>query len=126
VFATPEEAANESFFCDRLYHFCSLFESNRHEASKLPKADRFTFNANSSMVIFFLRVHPEETLLLDPMGSEVVNSSGGGAYKIKKRNRETKLVLSIVEQAAVFVWPRDHQGIPLPTSRPRASSGVGT
>jgi hypothetical protein len=33
VFVTPEEAANESFFGDRLDHFCSLFESNRREAS---------------------------------------------------------------------------------------------
>jgi hypothetical protein len=32
VFATPEEAANETFFGDRLDHFCSLFESNRREA----------------------------------------------------------------------------------------------
>ena len=29
VFATPEEASNESFFDDQLDHFCSLFESNR-------------------------------------------------------------------------------------------------
>jgi len=79
VFATPEEAANKTCLGDLLDHFCSLFESNRREASKLLKAGRFTFNANSSMVIFFLRVHPEETLLLDSMGNKVVNSSGGGA-----------------------------------------------
>jgi hypothetical protein len=77
------------------------------------------------MVIFFLRVHPEETLLLDSMGSEVINSPGGGPTKLKKRNRETKLVLPIVEQATVFAWPRDHICIPLPTKRPRASSGSG-
>ena len=126
VFATPGEAGNESFFGDRLDHNCSLFESNRREASELLEAGRFTFNADSSMVIFYLRVQPEEKLLMDSMGSEVINSTGGGAYKIKQRSRESKLVLSIVEQAAVFVWPRDHTGIPLPTNRPRASSGVET
>jgi hypothetical protein len=105
VFATPEEATYESFWGDRLDYFCSLFESNRREASELLKAGRFTFNANSSLIIFFLIVHHDEILLLDPMGSEVINSPGGGAYKIKKRNRETMSVFSIVEQAAVFVWP---------------------
>ncbi len=62
------------------------------------------------MVILFLRVNPEETVLLDSIGSEVINSTCGGANKLKQRNRETKLVLSIVEQANVFVWPRDHSG----------------
>ncbi len=36
------------------------------------------------------------------------------------------MVLSIVEQASVFVWPRDQNGIPLPNNKPRASSGGGT
>ena len=71
-------------------------------------------------------MHHEETLLPDPMGSEVINSPSGGGYKIKKRNTENKLVISIVEQAAVFVCQRDHEGIPIPTNRPRTSSGVGT
>jgi len=61
----------------------------------------------------------------DSMGREVINSLGGGVYKIKQRNRENKLILSIVEQATGFAWPRDHAGIPLPTNLPRASSGVG-
>jgi hypothetical protein len=126
VFPTPEEAAKSSFFGDRLDHFCSLFESNRREASELLQAGRFQFNANSSLVKFFLRVNPEETLLPDSMGSETINSTGGGPCNIKKRKRETKLVLSIVEQATVFVWPRDHAGIPLPSNKPRAISGVGT
>ena len=125
VFATPDEAAHESCFGDRLDHFCSLFESNRRQASKLPKAGLFTFNANSSMVIFFLHVNHEEALLLDSMGTEVINSPGGGGYMVKKRNKETKLVLSIVEQATFFVWPRDRTGNPLPTNRPRACLGVG-
>ena len=73
------------------------------------------------MVIFSLRVNPEETLLLDSMGSEVINYTGGGANNLKQRNRETKMVLSIVEQATVFVWPQDHSSIPLPTNRPRGS-----
>ncbi len=73
------------YFGDRLDNFCSLFESNRWEASELLEADRFTFNENSSMAIFFLRVSPEETLLLDSMGSEVINSTGGGANKVKQR-----------------------------------------
>ena len=73
------------------------------------------------MVIFFLRVNPEETLIMDSMGSEVRNSTGGGANKLKQNNRETKLVLSILEQVAVFVWPRDHSCIPLPTIKPRGS-----
>ncbi len=55
------------------------------------------------MIIFFLRVNPEEALLLNSMGSEVINSAGGGANKLKQRNRETKIVLSIVEQATVVV-----------------------
>ena len=67
----------------------------------------------------------EETFL-DSMGSEVVNSPGGGANEINQRNTKTKMVLSIVQQATVFVWPRDHACIPLPTNRPRFSSGVGT
>ena len=45
------------------------------------------------MVLFFLRVNPEETLLLDSMGSEVINSTDGGVNKVKQRNIETKLVL---------------------------------
>jgi hypothetical protein len=32
VFPTPKEAAKEKFFGDRLYRFCSLFESKRREA----------------------------------------------------------------------------------------------
>ncbi len=87
VFATPEEAANEAYFGDRLDHFCSLLESNRREASELLEGGRFTFKENSSMVIFFLRVNPEETFLLDSMGSEVINSTGGRANKVKQRNR---------------------------------------
>ena len=59
--------------------------------------------------------------MMDSMGSEAINSTGGGANKLKQRNRETKMVLSIVEQANVFVWPRDHSGIPLPTTMPRGS-----
>ena len=78
------------------------------------------------MVIFFLRVNPEEALLLESMGSEVINSAGGGANKLKQRNKETKIVLSIVEQATVFVWPRDHSGIPLPTNRPRGNGASST
>ena len=101
MIATLEEAAKEAFFGDRLDHFCSLFESNRREASELLEAGRFTFNENSSMVIFFLRVNQEETLLMDSMGSKVINFAGGGANKVKQRNKETKLVLSIVEQANV-------------------------
>ena len=31
-----------------------------------------------------------------------------------------------MEQATVFVWPRDHKGILIPTNMPRGSSGVGT
>ena len=69
--------------------FSPLFESNRREASELLEAGRFTFNRNSSIVIFFLRVNPEEELLLDSMGSEVINSAGRGANKLKQRNRET-------------------------------------
>jgi hypothetical protein len=121
VFATPKEAANDSYFGDRLDHFCSLLESNRREASELLEAGRFKFKENSSMVIFFLRVNPKEALLLYSMGSEVINSAGGGANKLKQRNIETKLVLSIVEQATVFVWPRDQSDIPLHTNRPRGS-----
>ncbi len=64
--------------------------------------------------------------MMDYIGSEVINSSCGGAHKDKQRNRETKLVLSIVEQATIFVWPRDQNGIPFPTNKPRASSGGGT
>ncbi len=60
------------------------------------------------------------------IGSEVINSSCGGAHKDKQRIRETKLVLSIVEQATVCVWPRDHNDISFPTSKPRASSWGGT
>jgi hypothetical protein len=92
VFATPEEAANESYFGDRLDHFCFLLESNRREASELLEACCFTFKENSSMFIFSLRVNLEEKLLLDSMGSEVINSTGGGANKLKQRNKETKLV----------------------------------
>ncbi len=74
------------------------------------------------MVILFLRVNPEETLMMDSMGSEVMNSTGGGANKLKQRNNETKLVLLLaVDQATVFVWPRDHSGIPLPTNMPHGS-----
>ena len=83
VSATHEDAANESYFGDRLDHFCSLLKSNRREASELLKAGRFTFKEKSLMVIFFLRVNPEETLLLDSMGSEVINSTGEGANKLK-------------------------------------------
>jgi hypothetical protein len=36
------------------------------------------------------------------------------------------MVLSIVEQASIFVWSRDKNGIPLPTNKPRARSGGGT
>ncbi len=61
---------------------------------------------------------------MDSIGSEVMNSSCGGAHKVKQGNRETKLVLSIVEQATVFVWPRDQNGIPLPTNKPRVGSGA--
>jgi hypothetical protein len=42
VFATPEEAANEAYFGDRLDHFGSLLESNRREASVLLEAGHFT------------------------------------------------------------------------------------
>ncbi len=94
VFATPEEAANQSYFDDRLDHFCFLLESNRREASELLEAGRVNLKENSSMVIFFLRVNPEETLLPDTMGSEVINSTGGGANKLKQRNRVTKLYSS--------------------------------
>jgi len=100
-------------------HFWYLLESNGREALELLEADLFTFKENSSMVIFILRVNLEETLLLDSMSSEVVISTVKGANKLKQRNRETKLVLSIEEQATVFVWPRDHSGIPLPTNMPR-------
>ena len=78
AFPTANEAAKESSFGDRLDYFCSLFESNRHEASKLLKAGCYTFNTESSMVVFFMRVDPEETLLVS-MGREVMNSPGGGA-----------------------------------------------
>jgi len=54
VFPTAEEAAKEPFFGDRLGRFCSLFKSNRREASQLLKAGRFMFNAESLMVVFFL------------------------------------------------------------------------
>jgi hypothetical protein len=59
--------------------------------------------------------------MMDSMGSEVISSMGGGANKLKQRNRETKLVLSIVDQATVFIWPRDRSGIPLPINMPRGS-----
>ena len=52
----------------------SLFESNRREASDLLEMGRFTCNEHASMVLFFLRVNPEETLLLDSMGRKVINS----------------------------------------------------
>jgi hypothetical protein len=55
------------------------------------------------------------------MGSEVINYTGEEADKVKQRKRETKLVLSIVEQATVFLWPRDRSGIPHPTNRTRGS-----
>jgi hypothetical protein len=58
VFATPKEAANESFFGDRLDHFCSFFERNRREDSDLTKAGGFTFNVDSSMVIIFFAREP--------------------------------------------------------------------
>jgi hypothetical protein len=51
--------------------------------------------------------------------------SGRRGLQEKQRNRETKLVLSIVERATVFVWPREHTCIPLPINIPRASSGDG-
>ena len=105
VFPSADEAVDESFFGDRLDRFCFLFETNRPEACERLKAGRFPFNDDSSMVVFFLRVDdPPEENLKDPIGSEVINSSCGGAHKVKQRNRETKLVLSIVEQATVFVW----------------------
>ena len=127
VFPSADEAADGSFFGDRLDRFCFLFETNRPEACERLKAGRFPFNDDSSMVVFFLRVDdPPEENLKDPIGSEVINSSCGGAHKVKQRNRETKLVLSIVEQATVFVWLRDLNGIPLPTNKPRAGSGGGT
>ncbi len=76
---------------------------------------------------FYLRVDPPEDNKVACIGGEVDNSLGGGAHTQKQRNRETKMVLSIVEQAYVFVvWPRHQNGIPLPTNKPRASSGGGT
>lgn len=126
VFPSAEEAVNETFFGDRLDRFCSLFESSRQGAHELLKAGRFPFNGDSSMVTFFLRVDPPEDNNVACIGGEVDYSLGGGAHKPKQRNRETKMVLSIVEQASVFVWPRDQNGIPLPTNKPRASSGGGT
>ena len=76
VFATPEEAVDEAYFGNRLDDFCSLLKSSRREASELLEAGRFTFRENSSMVLFLLRVSPEEILLLDSMGSEVILSTG--------------------------------------------------
>jgi hypothetical protein len=58
VFATPEEAANKSYFGDRLDHYCSLLESNRREASELLEAGHFKSKESSSMVIFFLAREP--------------------------------------------------------------------
>ena len=83
VFVTPDETANKSFLGDRLDHFCSLFESNGQGALELLETGRFTFNANSLMLVFFLLVHFEEILLLDSMGSKSINYPGGVANKIK-------------------------------------------
>jgi len=107
MFPIAEKAAKKSFFGDRLDHFCYLFVSNIREASKLLTAGGSTFDADSPMVICFLRMDPEEKNL-GSMGSEVMNSMGGGAYNNKQRNRETKVVLSVVKQTTVLVWPRDH------------------
>jgi len=65
-----------------------------NEASEILEAGRFKFKEDSSMaVVFFLRVNSEETLMLDSKVSEVINSTGGGASKLKQRNRGTKMVL---------------------------------
>ncbi len=47
VFPFADEAANESFFSDRLDRFCSLFEIYIREASELLTTGRFSFNADS-------------------------------------------------------------------------------
>jgi len=48
-----------------------------------------------------LSLDPLEENKVDFIGGEVDYSSCGGAHKPKQRNRETKMVLSIVEQASV-------------------------
>ena len=126
VFPSPAEASKDIYFGDRLDDFCSLLVANRSEAVALLKAGHFNFNEDSTMLVFHLRVDHEVPLekLPDPesLSSEAMHSMYKGHCKVKLRKRETKAVLNIVETAVVYVWPRDSNGFPLPTNRPRGGS----
>ena len=126
VFPSAAEAIKKMCFGDRLEQFCSLFYTNREEASELLKAGRFTFNEDSSEVIFYLRVDHEEPHHIqrprDSVSSAAIHSGDQGSSVVKQRKRETKSVLNLLETAVVFVWPRDSNGIPLPTNTPRRGS----
>jgi hypothetical protein len=123
MFPSFAEASNDICFGDRMDQFFSLFNNNREHASELLKVGCFSFNDDSLVVMFYLRVDHEEPLSIqrprDSLSSEAMQSAIQGSCEVKQRKRETKSVLNIVEVAFVFVWPRDKNGIPLPTNTPR-------
>ena len=99
----------------------------RVDTITLLEAGGYTFENGSTTAVFFLRVDrallPKRQVLKeiahDTQARKLSLAKGSEAMKVKpQRSRETKQVLSIMDHAAAYVWPRDKEGIPLASHSP--------
>ncbi len=101
--------------------------ANRMETIALLEAGEYTFENGFSTAVSFLRVDrallPKRQVLQEiAQGTQARNLSPEKSAEVVKvepqRSRETKQVLSIMNHAATYVWPRDKEGIPLASHSP--------
>ena len=127
VFPSQDAVGKLNFLGDRLEGIIEAFMVDRVETIALLEAGGYTFENGSSTAVFFLRVDrallPKRQVLQeiahDTQARNLSPAKGSEAMKVKPlRSRETKQVLSIMDHAAAYVWPRDKEGIPLASHSP--------
>ncbi len=101
--------------------------ADRVETIALLETGGYTFENGSSTTVIFLRVDrvllPKRQILQEitqsTQAGNLSPSKSAEAVMVKpERSRANKQVLSIMDHAATYVWPRDKQGNPLASHSP--------
>ncbi len=127
VFPSQDAVAKMIFWGDSLEGIIGAFQTSKVDTIAFLEAGGYTFENGSSTVVCFLRfdhalvpkTHILREIALCTLVGNVSPAKNAETVKVKtQRSRETKQVMSILDHAAAYVWPRDKDGIPLASHSP--------
>jgi hypothetical protein len=129
IYATSEAATNPADDGESMTDICAAIFANSTTINELLVQGGFSFaNEEATIVVFYLRVdacnvviHPadaQKESTTDVVAASSGMSSGVGTpseASSKERKRTSSQVMAVLQHAASWVWPRDENGVPLPS-----------